>query len=172
MCLCICSATVVQDFATFWVGITSDPVQVVKRSAAGEEFNAPPGSTAGPAATPDRTTKRIVPSTSPMPSTTPVQKVLPPSILRKMKFYGSSRFIRICGEWVGYRTYTDVVLIAFPFTVCEFRSLLVALCFIVWIVTRFELCSDRDTHRIKKRLQSFTALKSEAWPYLSSSFSF
>lgn len=61
------NATFVQDFATFWVGVPSPTVQVVRRSASVPDgVNAAPGAAGGPGATPARTSRRPT-TTTPTP---------------------------------------------------------------------------------------------------------
>ena len=63
----VCSATFVQDFATYWVGVQSTPVQVVRRAASlPDGVNAAPGASGGPGATPARTSRRPT-TTTPIP---------------------------------------------------------------------------------------------------------
>lgn len=60
------NATFVQDFATYWVGVQSPTVQVVRRSAGPADAGAAPGAAGGPGATPARTSRRPA-TTTPIP---------------------------------------------------------------------------------------------------------
>lgn len=61
------NATFVQDFATYWVGVQSPQVHVVRRSASlPDGVNAAPGAAGGPGATPARTSRRPS-TTTPIP---------------------------------------------------------------------------------------------------------